>query len=309
MSKLLRAGILIVFGMLIICINNGCSDDDPIETGEIRLLSTVPEDGGIVSPTGKLTIIFDSFPKFVYVDGKLALIQDNTAIVKVADLPNLIPGTDNTITIEWRNQENFLVGSETITVTVLKPVTVVVDPASRTIAYFNRGVELKLQFSDEVMSVEVNGRSATGSGLDWRVDSDHVPYGKAEFLTIEWINRDGSKGYSTVGPYAVVYNSGEPPVITSGTVWHGDVDVDPALINAGGLRYDFDEPITGTIKLTDEAGVDLNWIGNVVGQTATLTAVAGQEMVNETTYRIEIDVKDGAGNKTQATINFVTKPK
>ncbi len=309
MHRMLRATILITYGLFIICITNGCSDDDPIETGEIRLLSTVPEDGGIVSPTGELTIIFDGFPKSVYVNGKLALIQDSTAIVKVADLPNLIPGTDNTITIEWRNQENFLAGSETITVTVLKPVTVVVDPASRTIAYFNRGVELKLQFSDEVMSVEVNGRSATGSGLDWRVDSDHVPYGKAEFLTIEWINRDGSKGYSTVGPYAVVYNSGEPPVITSGTVWHGDVDVDPALINAGGLRYDFDEPITGTIKLTDEAGVDLNWIGNVVGQTATLTAVAGQEMVNETTYKIEIDVKDGAGNKTQATINFVTKPK
>ena len=309
MHRMLRTAILVTFGMCLICINNGCSDDDPIEAGEIRLLSTMPEDGGIVSPTGELTIIFDGFPKSVYVDGKLALIQDSTAIVKVADLPNLIPGTDNTITIEWRNQENFLAGSETITVTVLKPVTVVVDPASRTIAYFNRGVELKLQFSDEVMSVEVNGRSATGSGLDWRVDSDHVPYGKAEFLTIEWINRDGSKGYSTVGPYAVVYNSGEPPVITSGTVWHGDVDVDPALINAGGLRYDFDEPITGTIKLTDEAGVDLNWIGNVVGQTATLTAVAGQEMVNETTYKIEIDVKDGAGNKTQATINFVTKPK
>ena len=308
MYKLLRAGILITFGLLIICIIGGCGDDS-IEAGEIRLLSTVPEDGGIVSPTGELTIIFDSFPKSVYVDGKLAIIQDNTAIVKVADLPNLIPGTDATVTIEWRNQENFLVGSETITVTVLKPVTVVVDPAPGPLSYINHGQELTLHFSAVVTSVKINGRSATGSGRDWRVYSDHLPYGEAEFLNIEWRNRDRSKHYCTVGPYAVVYNSGEPPVITSGTLWHGDVDVDPALINAGGLRYDFDEPIIGTIKLTDEAGVDLNWIGNVVRQTATLTAVAGQEMANETTYKVEIDVKDGAGNKTQATITFVTKPK
>ena len=99
------------------------------------------------------------------------------------------------------------------------------------------------------------------------------------------------------------------PVITSGTVANGDVDVDPAPINAGSFRYDFDEPITGTIKLTDEAGVNLNWIANVRGHTATLTAVAGQELVNETTYKIEIDVKDGAGNRTQMTITFVTKIK
>ena len=89
----------------------------------------------------------------------------------------------------------------------------------------------------------------------------------------------------------------------------GDADVDPAPINAAGFRFDFDEAITGTIKLTDEAGVDLNWIGNVGGQTATLTPVAGQELVNETIYKIEIDVQDGAGNRTQWTITFATKLK
>ena len=102
-----------------------------------------------------------------------------------------------------------------------------------------------------------------------------------------------------------------PPAIpTSGySEADGANDVDPAPINAGGFRFDFDEPVTGTIKLTDEAGADLNWIANVAGQTATLTAVAGQELVNETTYKIEIDVADGAGNPLQTTITFVTKPK
>ena len=76
---------------------------------------------------------------------------------------------------------------------------------------------------------------------------------------------------------------------------------------ASGLTSD--EDITGTVKLTDEAGADLNWFGTVWGQTATLTAVAGQEMVNETTYKIKIDVQDGAGNALRTTITFVTKPK
>ena len=235
MCKLLRAGILITFGLFVIGIIVSCGDNPPEEVTE----PPQPEDD----------------------------VQSPPAITVMVDLP------------------------------------------PRPIAYLIQGEELKLQFSEEVMSVKVNGRSATGAGRDWRVYSDHVPYGKAEFLTIKWINRDGSKDYSTVGPYAVVDNSGEPPEITSGTVWDWEVDVDPALINQGGLRYDFSEPVTGTIKLTDEAGVDLNWVATVAGQTATLTAVAGQEMVNETTYKIEINVQDGAGNRTQGTITFVTKPK
>ena len=99
------------------------------------------------------------------------------------------------------------------------------------------------------------------------------------------------------------------PSITDGTVADGTVNVDPAPINAGGFRFDFSEDITGTVKLTDEAGADLNWIASVGGQTAILTPVAGQELTNETTYKIEIDIDDAAGNRTQATITFVTKPK
>ena len=89
----------------------------------------------------------------------------------------------------------------------------------------------------------------------------------------------------------------------------GAADVNPAPINAGGFRFDFDEPVTGNIALTDEAGEDLNWIATVAGQTATLTAVAGQELVNGTTYKVEIDVRNGANLPLQVTITFVTKPK
>ena len=133
--------------------------------------------------------------------------------------------------------------------------------------------------------------------------------GDGQTLNVSWTNRDGSSGSQVVGPYTVRPPDTTPPSITDGTVADGSIDVDPAPINAGGLRFDFDEDITGTIKLTDEAGVDLNWVATVAGQTATLTAVAGQELVNETTYKIEIDIDDAAGNRTQATITFVTKPK
>ena len=191
---------------------------------------------------------------------------------------------------------------------------VVMDPTPResTDGFVYRippNVEFALTFDEGVVSVTVNGTPATGSGLNWKWSAQPaLPYGSV-MLRIEWKNRDGSKGSETVGSYEVVDNGPEPPVIMSGTVLDGDADVDPAPINAGGFRFDFDVDITGTIKLTNEAGADLNWIANVAGQTATLTAVAGQELVNETTYKIEIDVRDGAGNGIPVTITFVTKPK
>ena len=189
-------------------------------------------------------------------------------------------------------------------------ITVIVDPAPSANPNWliTRNTEFTLTFSEEILAVTVNDMPAWGSGLSWKWSAPPLPYGPFK-LNIRWKNRDGSKGFSTVGPYRSADVNVSPPVITSGTVSDGDADVDPAPINAGGFRFDFDEPVTGTIKLTDEAGFDLNWIATVADQTATLTAVAGQELVNETTYKIEIDVQDGAGNALLATITFVTKPK
>ena len=237
MHKLLRAGVLITFGMLIICIINGCSDDPP------EKVTDLPQSKDDVPPPPTITVVVDPAP------------------------------TAN---------PNWIVVTNT---------------------------EFTLRFSQEVIAATVNDTPASGSGLNWKWRAHPaLPYGPVT-LKIKWKNRDGSTGTILVGPYNVGDNGGEPPLITAGTVFDGEADVDPAPINAGGFRYDFDEPITGTIKLTDEAGVDLNWIANVLGQTATLPPVAGQELVNETTYKIEIDIQDGAGNRTAATITFVTKPK
>ena len=168
--------------------------------------------------------------------------------------------------------------------------------------------QFSLIFDQAVVAVTVNGTAATGAGLNWTA-SLMLQEGDGQTLDIRWTNRDGSSESRAMGPYTVRAPDTTPPRITGGTVADGTVNVDPAPINAGGFRFDFSEDITGSIKLTDEAGADLNWFGTVWGQTATLTAVAGQELVNETTYKIEIDIDDAASNRTQATITFVTKPK
>ena len=97
-----------------------------------------------------------------------------------------------------------------------------------------------------------------------------------------------------------------PPVILSGTVTHGEDNVNPAPINAAGLQFHFNESVTGIIKLTDAAGVNLNWLSNVAGQTATLNVFAGQQLNHEQTYIIEIAVADAAGNTTRRILQFVT---
>ena len=235
MRKLLRAGILITFGLLIIGIISGCADDGPED------IVSPPESGADVGPLSTTYVVINPLP------------QGNVVIPQC--------------------------------------------------------IEFTLTFNEEVVAVTVNGTPATGSGLNWEWFGGSLSTGTST-LKIMWTNRDGSKAFAEAGPYHVVSGCpGGPPNITSGTIADGAADVDPAPINAGGFRFDFDEPVTGTIRLTDEAGVDLNWIATVAGQTATLTAVAGQELVNETTYKIEIHVADGAGNPLQATITFVTKPK
>ena len=55
------------------------------------------------------------------------------------------------------------------------------------------------------------------------------------------------------------------------------------------------------------SGINLNWIASVAGQTATLTRVAGQRLLFESTYFVEIDVQDTAANRSQIRIVFVTK--
>lgn len=161
-----------------------------------------------------------------------------------------------------------------------------------------------LTFNQGIIAATVNRFPATGFGQNWRAFPTLVA--GSVFLNIEWTNQDGSTGSKAVGPYAVREPDRTPPTIISGTVANGEIRVNPERINAGGLRYDFDEPITGSIRLLDGSGVVLNWVASVAGQTATLTRVTGQKLVEGSTYFIEIDVQDAASNQSEIRIVFVT---
>ena len=161
-----------------------------------------------------------------------------------------------------------------------------------------------LTFDQSIIAATVNRFSATGFGLSWRAFPTLT--GGSVFLNVEWTNQDGSTGSKVVGPYTVREPDITPPRIVGGTVANGEIKVNPGSINAGGFRYDFDERVTGSIKLVDAAGIDLNWIASVAGQTATLTRVAEQALLLGSTYFIEIDVRDTAGNPSQIRIAFIT---
>ena len=182
---------------------------------------------------------------------------------------------------------------------------VTVDPAPGGAA-IPSNTQFSLTFDQGVSAATVNGSPATGSGANWQA-SPALSEGSAT-LNVGWTNRDGSTGSQAVGPYTVSDPDTDPPEVSSSPVADGANDVDPAAINAG-IRIDFNEDVTGTVIITDEAGANLNWTSSVSGQTATLTPVAGTEAANETTYKIEIDVNDGSGNNLKSTITFVTKPK
>ena len=389
-----------MFGMFIICIISGCADDGLIvradELIRTNLVATIPEYGGIVLVTGDLKMFFDRPPKAVTVEGKPARIQDNTAIVKIADLPGVRIGSKKTVTIKWSNPDDSAGGAAEISFTALRPpATVVVDPPPGSEVYQN-DTEFTLTYNVEVLSTWVNGISARGSGLNWTVwpeltlgpeqplyvgwegpdgswgfieiglytvrpprrdglpatdvsvrpkGGGVVPYhqyftlsfnepvtavtvngvaasgaggiwcvdplwdsqGLTVTLTVTWTNRDGSSGKKRVGKYVVNGPQVRPPFITTSTVFDGQEDADPAVINAEGIRFTFDKPVTGNIMLIDGVGGNLDWIGIVEGQRATLTAVAGRELGKDTTYKVEIDVRDLAGNRLRTTITFATR--
>ena len=161
-----------------------------------------------------------------------------------------------------------------------------------------------LTFDQSIIAATVNRFPATGFGHSWRVFPT-LAVGSV-FLNVEWTNQDGSTGSKVVGPYAVIEPDTTPPRIVSGTVANGEIKVAPGSINAGGFRYDFDEPVTGSIKLLDGFGIVLNWIASVAGQTATLDRITGQKLLPESTYFIEIDAQDTAGNPSRIRIVFVT---
>ena len=127
-------------------------------------------------------------------------------------------------------------------------------------------------------------------------------------LNVSWTNGGGS----TTLNYTVTAPDTEAPTVTGGTVKDGDKDVDPEPLNTDGIEITFSETLAdsgNSIALQTEGGDDVGWLGEFAGDKATLKAVAGKEIGNETTYVVKGTVKDAAGNETPVSITFVTKGK
>ena len=95
--------------------------------------------------------------------------------------------------------------------------------------------------------------------------------------------------------------------MVSGTVAAGDQDVDPDVLNGGGIRFDFDREVRGNITIRPKDEEPLDWTTSIAGKTATLTPIAGRELQHGVVYVIHIEVVSIIEEKTEFTITFRTK--
>ena len=172
-----------------------------------------------------------------------------------------------------------------------------VDPADGSSVPQN--ATISLTFDNAVESVDTAG--AAGSGKNWTVPV-------AASLNVTWTNKDGTTGSQTL-TYTLVAPDTDPPEISGGNVTNGAKDVDPGPLNADKIQITFNEAVTGTAALNFEDNTSAGWQGQVSGQNAELTPVAGKELANSVTYVVVLDVMDAAGNKASFKVEFTTKAK
>lgn len=187
-------------------------------------------------------------------------------------------------------------GEETVD-TPPPATSVTADPASGSTVPEN--ATISLEFDQPVESVDTAG--AEGSGKNWTVPV-------AASLNVAWTNKDGTTGSQNL-TYTLQAPDNDPPTITGGNVTNGAKDVDPGPLNADKIQITFNEAVTGTAALNFEDNTSAGWQGQVSGQNAELTPVAGKELANSVTYVVVLEVMDAAGNKASHKVEFTTKAK
>ena len=96
------------------------------------------------------------------------------------------------------------------------------------------------------------------------------------------------------------------PEVTASSPKDGAEGVDPAKVFEDGIEVTFNENVTGDLMLLD-GDDDVGWTSETSDNKITLTGNAGQELSNETEYKIAGTVKDDIGNEAEVSITFVTK--
>ena len=106
------------------------------------------------------------------------------------------------------------------------------------------------------------------------------------------------------------------PVIVDGDVADGEINVDPELLNAIGIRFEFNEDINRyKIDLRLHEGASLGWlprdlVKNDMGRRIQIIPVEGAPLLEfDTEYEIDIFVEDRGCWTTEFQIHFRTMPK
>lgn len=161
---------------------------------------------------------------------------------------------------------------------------------------------ISVTFDNNPGDVTASAGTVAGSGKSRTINGPFTTGALA--LNLTWTNGDGSHTLN----YTVVAADEAAPEVTASNPKDGAEGVDPAKVFEDGIEVTFNENVSGDLMLMD-GDDDVGWGSEASDNKITLTGNAGQELSNETEYKIAGTVKDGAGNEAEVSITFVTKAK
>ena len=259
------------------------------------IIDVDPPEGSTILHWDAIKVTFDSPPARVWVTPGSFAVTDNTVYIE-GDFETGFDSGPLELTIGWDDEKRTLHYNVSpppaVLVAVNPPIGSLIDENETITVIFD---EPPVSVWGTVGVVTVAGRTVTIQG----------PFNPGPLaLTIGW--NDGSHTFI----YTVVAPDFTAPTVTGGSVWDGDKDLDPAVINTDAvIVIEFSEEVTGNIALQTEAGDDVGWLGRVKGNFGTLELLKGKELSFETTYVIVGRVSDPAGNALDFRITFVTRVK
>ena len=196
------------------------------------------------------------------------------------------------------------------------------EPRASDIDYFES--ELKLYFDKPVLTVRVNNVPAqpiyNPPTTDWKMSLRQVEAlwlrpgknpAQEVCLFVSYTDESGIHEHDLCNWLPETIAEAPTPEIVESSVENGDIGVDPAQLNTNGITLRFSEDVAGSIEIRNEAGTSLGWIArwseNKFGDSVTIFPPAGKELINGTSYVIQINLYDAGGSRLDEVITFTTK--
>ena len=267
-----------------------------VEEPPAAIIDVDPPEGSTIGQYEDIWITFDSPPAKVWVIPVSAEVDVEDNIVNIYG--DFDPGPLE-LKIGWDDEER------TLRYSVSPPpppaAIVAVDPPDGSVIAHNQTITVTFDNPLAGGAAVSVGTSIT-TGKEVHISGPFNPGPLA--LEIFWDDGWHLLNYTVIAPDVTA------PTVTGGTVWDGDKDWDPEVLNADAVIFiEFSEDVTGNIALQTEAGDDVGWIGKFQDNVGLLLFVQGKgrEIAHETTYVIVGRVSDVAGNTLDFSITFTTK--